>query len=96
MSALFQNRRNFAVNCSVKTKLDAYTGSLVPIVIYDSQSWCPNKQNLHECPQNGNQMDLDNKCCIQRQTPRAQFTPPLSLHRNARLTFRTGAPQKLV
>ena len=48
MSTLFQIKRNLVVNCSVKTKLDAYTGYIVPIVTYASQAWCANRQNLQE------------------------------------------------
>ena len=48
MSALFQIEGYLAVSCSVKTKLDAYTGYFVPIVTYAFQTWCPNRQNLQE------------------------------------------------
>ena len=48
LSALFQIQRNIAVNCSVKTKLHACTGFIVPIVTYASQAWCPKRQNLQE------------------------------------------------
>ena len=48
MSSLFQIKINFAVICSVKTKLDTNTGYMVPIVSYASQAWCPNRQNLQD------------------------------------------------
>ena len=96
-SDLFQIKRNRAVKCSVETK-DAYTDYIVPIVTYASQAWCPNRQNLREIE---HIQKVATKWIL---ATNAAYTDrllelnlfPLSLHRNARLTFLTGAPQKLV
>ena len=48
MSALFQIKRNLTSNCNWRIKLNAYTGYIVPIAVYASQTWLPNKGNLAE------------------------------------------------
>ena len=95
MSALFQNKRNLAVNCSVKIKLDADTGYIVPIVTYVSQAWCPNRQNLQEIEhiqKVATKWILATNAAY-KDRPLGLNLLPLCLHRNAR---HTGAPQKSV
>ena len=78
MSALFQIKRNLIVNCSVKTKLNAYTGYIVPIVTYASHACCSSGQNLHESDyiqKVATKPDLGNKCIIQKPTPSVKFNP---------------------
>ena len=48
MSALFQMKRNLSSSCDRKVKLNAYTGYVVPIAIYASQTRLPSRSNLHE------------------------------------------------
>ena len=48
MSALFQIKRNLSSSCDWKVKLNAYTGYVVPIAVYASQTWLPSRTNLHE------------------------------------------------
>ena len=48
MGALFQIKRNLTSNCNWRIKLNAYAGYVVPIAVYASQTWLPNKGNLTE------------------------------------------------
>ena len=48
MGALFQIKRNLTSNCNWRIKFNAYTGYVVPISVYASQSWLLNKGNLTE------------------------------------------------
>ena len=48
ISALFQIKRNLTMKSSVTTRLNAYTGYVVPIVTYASQAWTPSRSNMEQ------------------------------------------------
>ena len=77
MSALFQIRRNLAVNSFVKTKLDSFTGYIVPIVTDASQAWRLNRQNLQEI-EHIQKVASDESAETTRQAQRGEFKVPKS------------------
>ena len=48
ISALFQIKRSLTMKSSVTTRLNAYTGYVVPIVTYASQAWTPSRSNMEQ------------------------------------------------
>ena len=46
MGAFFQIKRSLSQKCAIITKLNAYTGYVVPILTFASQTWLPNKTNF--------------------------------------------------
>ena len=48
LCAFFKLKRNISQKCKQKSKLNAYLGYVVPIVIYCSQAWFPNKSQKKE------------------------------------------------
>ena len=45
MAAFFQIKRSLSQKCAIITKLNAYTGFVVPILTFASQTWLPDKTN---------------------------------------------------
>ena len=48
ISALLQIKRSLTMKSSVTTRLNAYTGYVVPIVTYASQAWTPSRSNMEK------------------------------------------------
>ena len=46
LCAFFKLKRNISQKCEKKSKLNAYLGYVVPIVIHCSQAWFPNKSQM--------------------------------------------------
>ena len=46
ISALFQVKRSLTMKSSVTTRLNAYTGYVLPIVTYASQAWTPSRCDI--------------------------------------------------
>ena len=45
---LYQLQRNLSDNLHWSSKLNAYTGYVVPIITYAAQAWMPNKTNMEQ------------------------------------------------
>ena len=48
LKALFSLKRNLSSNCSINVKINAFTGYVMPILTYCSQSWLPNNSCLRD------------------------------------------------
>ena len=48
MNALFNIKRSLTKNCSNETKVNAYTGYVMPIATYASQTWLPNRASTQK------------------------------------------------
>ena len=48
LSALFQIKRNLSERTHWTTKLNAYTGYVVPILTYAAKAWMPSKMNMEQ------------------------------------------------
>ena len=48
LKALFSLERNLSSNCSINVKINAFTGYVMPIFTYCSQSWLPNNSCLRD------------------------------------------------
>ena len=45
--AFFQIKRNMSAVSSTSTKMNSYTGYIVPMLTYCSQAWLPNRTNIY-------------------------------------------------
>ena len=88
MNALYQLKRNLSQKSHWTTRLNAYTGYVVPILMYASQAWMPNKTNMKqlEHTEKNYKVDLILKHQIQRKTVYPPTATIVSLHGNARPT----------
>ena len=87
MNALYQLKRNLRSQKSHwTTRLNAYTGYVVPILTYASQAWMPNKTNMEQLE------SIQKKAAMWILSSNIEYKErlctfrllPLSLHGNAR------------
>ena len=96
MGAFFQIKRSLSQKCAIISKLNTYTGYVVPILTFASQTWLPNKTNsatLEKVQKLATRWILGTEKKLFRKNERAEAPPPQSLNGNARYPDVAGYAQ---
>ena len=81
--AFYQIKRSMTVSASLKNKLNAYTGYVVPILSYCSQAWLPNRQQMEKIEKlqkRATSWILSGRNCTYKEKLKALKLLPLSLY----------------